>query len=92
MGLFTTVCGYYCAFTALVGIYFFVILAIMELRGNIHIIQILQLQGAELKPGSKDEYEEMEQFDPKDKATAFFITAALQIILVIGCYFCGSAS
>ena len=41
MGVLRTCCGLYCAFTALVGIYFFVILAIMEFRGNTFLVQIV---------------------------------------------------
>lgn len=37
-----TCCGFYCAMTSLVGIYFFIILAIMEWRGNSYLTQIIQ--------------------------------------------------
>ena len=91
MSAFNTVCGLYCAMVALVGIYFFVILAIMELRGNTHLIQILQLNPAEKEPGEEG-YENPEQWDPKDKATAFFITAGIQLVFLVGCAFCGTQS
>lgn len=42
MGALRTCCGYYCASVALVGVYFFILMAIMEFRGNTYIIQILQ--------------------------------------------------
>ena len=94
MGMFRTVCGFYCSFVALVGIYFFIILGIMELKGNTHIIQILQINHAEQDKDDPDNYIQPEggQYDPKDKATAFFITAAIQIIFVVGCYLCGNQS
>jgi len=44
MGAFKTCCGIYCAFTALVGIYFFIVIAIMEFKGNAFIVQVLQVQ------------------------------------------------
>ena len=43
MGLAKTCCGFYCASVALVGVYFFVIMAIMEFKGNTYIKQIVQL-------------------------------------------------
>jgi hypothetical protein len=42
MGALRTCCGYYCASVALVGVYFFLMMAIMEFRGNTYIVQILQ--------------------------------------------------
>ena len=63
----------------------------MELRGNSHLIQILQLIPAEENADTK-EYEKTEQVDPHEKATAFFITAGIQVIFVIGCLFCGNTS
>jgi len=41
MGMLKTCCGFYCAMTALVGIYFFTVIAIMEMRGNQYFVQIL---------------------------------------------------
>jgi len=42
MGALKTCCGFYCAMTSLVGIYFFLIIAIMEFRGNAYLTQIVQ--------------------------------------------------
>ena len=47
MNALKTCCGYYCASVALVGVYFFVIMAIMEFKGNSYLIQILQHQSCE---------------------------------------------
>lgn len=41
MSALKTVCGFYCASVALVGIYFFIILAIMEFRGNTYLMQMV---------------------------------------------------
>ena len=76
MSAFVTCCGFYCAFTALVGIYFFIVLAIMEWRKN---------------PFLTYEYNDPPQ-DYKTKMTAFFIVAVIEIVLCIGCFFCGKAS
>ena len=42
MGALKTCCGFYCAMTSLVGIYFFIIIAVMEFRGNAYLKQIVQ--------------------------------------------------
>ena len=34
MSAFNTCCGFYCSFVSLIGVYFFLVLAIMELRHN----------------------------------------------------------
>ena len=47
MGALRTCCGYYCASVSLVGVYFFIMMAIMEFRGNTYIIQVLQRTGCE---------------------------------------------
>ena len=47
MNALKTCCGYYCASVALVGVYFFVIMAIMEFKGNTYLLQILQHQTCE---------------------------------------------
>ena len=85
MGALRTCCGYYCAFTALVGVYFFVVLIIMELKGNQVLLQVKQvnedLSFQEQKDGMKSV-----------KAVGFGILAIIQVVLVFACYFCGKAS
>ena len=73
MGVFRTCCGFYCAFTALVGVYFFIVLAVMEWRKN---------------PFLTFEYNKPQQ-SYKDKRTAFFIVAAIEVVLCIVCFECG---
>ena len=53
--------------TALVGLYFFIILAVMEYRGNAYLVQIVQNIEDENEP----------QIDHKMKGTAFIICAAV---------------
>ena len=87
MGALRTCCGYYCSFTAIVGIYFFVVLAVLEYSGSAFLNQILQNI-------EKEEGEEHvpEQPDMKAKGQAFLILAVIQVFLVIGCYMCGAQS
>ena len=73
MSAFATCCGFYCAMTALVGIYFFIVLAIMEWRKN---------------PFLTYEYNKPQQ-EYKSKMTAFFIVAGIEVVLCIGCFLCG---
>ena len=76
MSAFLTCCGFYCAFTSLVGIYFFIVIAIMEYRKN---------------PFLTYEYNVPKQ-DYANKYTAFFIVAAIEVVLCIGCFICGRSS
>ena len=73
MSAFLTCCGFYCAFTALVGVYFFIVLAIMEWRQN---------------PFLTFEYNKPPT-DYNPKRNAFFVVAAIEVVLCIGCFMCG---
>merc|ERR1711918_83619 len=76
MSVLLTCCGYYCAFTALIGVYFFLVLAAMEYFRNPWIIV------------EKNMY----QGNPDAKALAFLILALIELVLIFLCYWCGSAS
>ena len=76
MSAFLTCCGFYCAFTALVGIYFFIVLAIMEARKN---------------PFLTFEYNKPPT-DYGPKVTAFVVVACIEAVLMVGCFFCGKWS
>ena len=89
MGLLKTCCGFYCSMTALVGVYFFIVLAIMEYRGNFYLTQIVQNVEDEHVDGK---LVKSEQISSDMKGTAFLITAAVQAVLVVICYFCGVSS
>merc|ERR1711907_728771 len=67
-------CGYYCSFTALIGVYFFIVIAIMEWNRNPWLIVEKQS-----KTG-----------DPDAKGWAFIILAAIELVLVFLCFWCGS--
>ena len=47
MGFLKTCCGFYCAMTAAVGVYFFFILGIMEFKGNSYVLNVLQYVACE---------------------------------------------
>ena len=82
MSAFLTYCGFYCALTAFVGMYFFAVLAVMEYRENQSLAQFWQA-----KAGTMDE-----QPKQHDKMIAFIILIGIEFVLVLVCYFCGSAS
>ena len=91
MGMLQTCCGFYCAMTSLVGIYFFIILAIMEYRGNSFLVQIIQNVESEIDSVTKV-VTIPEQINNNTKGTAYIITAAIQVIFTGLCYWCGNAS
>ena len=76
MSALLTCCGYYCAFTALIGVYFFLVIAAMEWNRNPWLII------------EKNEREG----DPDGKALVFLILAFIEVVLIFLCYWCGSAS
>ena len=69
---FKVCCGYYCAFTALVGIYFFVVVGIMYSRENPFLM-------------SNSEYKPVSATGP-DKAAACFILAGINVVWVFVCF------
>ena len=94
MGAFKTCCGFYCAMTAAVGVYFFFILGIMEFKGNSFVTNVLQYVPCEgydeltlTCPSGK-----VEQINKDTKGIAFMITACIELILVFACYMCGKSS
>ena len=89
MSAFRTVCGFYCASVALIGIYFFIILAIMEFRGNTYLMQMVQVVPPEMVNGKLEQQPQIEQ---RIKGWAFMVTAGIQVIIMFGCYFCAKQS
>ena len=76
MSAFLTCCGFYCAFTALIGVYFFIVIAIMEARKNPYLTY---------------EYNSPAQ-GYHDKMVAFLIVAAIEVVLCVLCFWCGRSS
>lgn len=89
MSALATLCGFYCALTSAVGIYFYLILAIMEYKNNLTLKYIWNVE----KP-SGGEPEHFDEVAPSTttKGTAFLVLAAIEAAFVIGCLFCANAS
>ncbi len=66
-------CGYYCSFTALVGIYFFIVIGIMYSRNNPFLMANSEYAPADTSNDSK--------------ATACFILAGINVVWVFVCFF-----
>ena len=90
MSFFATCCGFYCALTSAVGIYFYLILAIMELKGNLTLKYIWNTE----KPATSGESEPMSELmaDPHTKGIAFLILAGVEAAFLIGCLVCANIS
>jgi len=89
MSFLATCCGFYCALTSAVGIYFYLVLAIMEYKGNLTLKYIWNVE----KPETTGTEEDMpaESFQ-HDKATAFMILVAVEAAFLIGCLVCANIS
>jgi ABC-type multidrug transport system permease subunit len=85
MSFLQTCCGFYCGMTSLVGIYFFIVLAIMELRGNTFLVQIVQ----NVEDHATKEHIEI---GATGKAVAFFVVAAIEVVFTVACFMCGRNS
>lgn len=90
MSFFATCCGFYCALTSAVGIYFYLVLAIMEYKGNLTLKYIWNVE----KPETTGTVEELDKVSPTmhDKATAFMILAGVEAAFLIGCLVCANIS
>ena len=102
MGAFTTFCGYYCALTSGVGIYFYLVLGLMEMKGNLGLKYIWNVErpsegfsetDAEGKVTYTKEFaDEYPDSSMKDKAWAFIILACINAGFMIACLICASIS
>lgn len=90
MSFLATCCGFYCALTSAVGIYFYLILAIMELKGNLTLKYIWNTE----KPEHSGDVEPMSDLmaDPHTKGIAFMILAGVEAAFLIGCLVCANIS
>lgn len=91
MSAFATLCGFYCALTSAVGIYFYLVLAIMEYKGNLTLKYIWNVERPTVN-GS--EYEDFDKEAPSmtTKGTAFIVLAIIEVAFVIGCLVCANIS
>ena len=100
MGMMRTCCGLYCAMCSLVGIYFFIILAIMEWRGNQYLFQKVQENDKMPQPADRnltrieiDNWQIGEGHDNQMiKGNAWIICAAINLVFTFACYICGMQS
>ena len=60
MSIFATYCGFYCALTSAVGVYFYLVLAIMEYKGNLTLKYIWNVE----KPITTGTEEVMDEVSP----------------------------
>ena len=90
MSFFATCCGFYCALTSAVGIYFYLILAIMEFKGNLTLKYIWNTE----KPATSGTDEQMSELmaDPHTKGIAFMVLAGVEAAFLIGCLVCANIS
>ena len=89
MGAFTTYCGFYCALTSGVGMYFYLVLALMELKGNLVLRYIWNVE----KPNnSKEELMSEHSPDQHTKGIAFLVLVAIEAVFLIGCCICANVS
>ena len=90
MGFATTFCGFYCALTSAVGVYFYLVLAIMEYQGNLTLKYIWNVP----KPEASGEEEELSHVSPdqKTKGLAFLILVGVEAAFLIGCLVCANIS
>lgn len=82
MGALKTCCGLYCAMTSLVGIYFFIIIAIMEWKGNHYLKYSLQVERLNEHP----------EENMRIKGNCWIICAAINVVFTGLCYWCGMSS
>jgi hypothetical protein len=97
MSAFSTLCGFYCALTSAVGIYFYLVLAIMEYKGNLTLKYIWNVERPSGNTTDADKNSVYNQFDalaPEQsmKGTAFLILAIVEACVLIGCCVCANIS
>jgi hypothetical protein len=94
MSFLATCCGFYCALTSAVGIYFYLVLAIMEYKGSLTMKYIWNVESEKGEGDSHKNFTPGEDGvpDPKTKGLAFLILAGIELLFVVGCLFCANAS
>ena len=98
MGALKTCCGLYYSLTSIVGVYFFIVMAIMNLRGNMQVKYDWNAAENETKWTTAIGFEpdayhqDKKQPDTTDKAIAYFILAAIQLGFAGACFVCGTNS
>ena len=97
MSVLATLCGFYCALTSAVGIYFYLVIAIMEYRGNLTLKYVWNVEKETEGFTDKDTGEFNKYFvdaapSQNMKGTAFLILAIVEAIFLVGCCVCANIS
>jgi hypothetical protein len=95
MSAFATMCGFYCALTSAVGIYFYLVLAIMEFKGNLTLKYIWNVERPAVYKDEAGIFNvEFDEEAPKQdmKGTAFLVLAIVEAVFLVGCCVCANAS
>ena len=96
MSALLTFCGFYCAVGSAVGIYFFLVIGIMEYRQNQALKYNWNVQRTAIKGDGYDDDGSLPAdigvIDMNMKGRAFMILALIQAIFFTGCCICGTAS
>ncbi len=80
-------CGYYCAMIAVVGIFFYSVIIVMEARKNNFVMYKMQLEENRIFPNtttSEDVRLELEK-EADEKITPLIIAVGLNVLCAIGC-------
>lgn len=93
MGPMRKCCGYYCAMIAVVAIFFYGVMIVMELRRNQFVLNKLQFPEAipETGPWSKlptmtaPEVKAELEHEADEKVTSLAIAIGLNVLCIIGC-------
>ena len=86
-------CGYYCAMIAVVGIFFYAVVLVMEIRRNQFVL--FKLQYPEVESEAKEKFENSTSLEvatamaeeADHKVTALGIAIGLNVLCIAGCLF-----
>jgi hypothetical protein len=100
MTVAATLCGFYCALTSAVGIYFYLVLAIMEFKDNLTLKYFWNVERPKtdiftLLPNGTKKFELLfAEHAPvqSEKGIAFLVLAIIEAVFVVGCCLCAKAS
>jgi hypothetical protein len=96
MSAFATLCGFYCALCSAVGIYFFLVLAFMEYKGNLTLKYIWNVEKPEGKvmddDGNFNILFDSEAPSQETKGKAFIVLAIVEACFLVGCCICANIS
>ena len=96
MSAFATCCGFYCALISFVGIYYYLVLAIMEYRGNLTLKYIWNVErpsdGFQDANGNYNSTFSDEAPNMTTKGQAFLVLVVVEICFLAGCLVCANVS